>query len=112
MAGKFAHRLRHIITLQKPVPKPGRISGNEVIWEDHLKDIHAAVEPYRGREYFYSQQVQSESTLRVRLRWYPDITPDMRIMYAGRVLNIVSVIDPEEAHRELQLMCKEGVNDG
>lgn len=48
----------------------------------------------------------------MRLRWYPDITPDMRIMYAGRVLNIVSVIDPEEAHRELQLMCKEGVNDG
>lgn len=112
MARKGASRFRHIITVQKPEPKPGRLSGNEVIWVDFLKDIHAAVEPYQGREYFYAQQVQSESSLRVRIRYFPGIESSMRILYGTRILNITAIIDPEEAHRELQIMCKTGVNDG
>ncbi|MFU9078112.1 head-tail adaptor protein, partial [Proteus sp. LHD240705] len=36
----------------------------------------------------------------------------MRIVWGKRLFNIISIIDPDERHRELQLMCKEGVNDG
>ncbi|HEI8511243.1 TPA: phage head closure protein [Proteus mirabilis] len=111
MIGTAAGRFRHIITLQQPEPKPNRISGDEVIWRDVLKDIHASVEPLRGREYFQAQQVQSETTFRIRMRWFPQVKSTMRVCFGSRIFNIVAIIDPEERHRELQLMCKEGVND-
>ncbi|EEI47852.1 MAG TPA: head-tail adaptor protein [Proteus vulgaris] len=112
MIGTAAGRFRHIITLQQPEPKPNRISGDEVIWRDVLKDIHASVEPLRGREYFQAQQVQSETTFRIRMRWFPQVKSTMRVRFGSRIFDIVAIIDPEERHRELQLMCKEGVNDG
>ena len=77
-----------------------------------LKDIHASVEPLRGREYFQAQQMQNETTFRIRMRWFPQVKSTMRVRFGSRILDIVAIIDPEERHRELQLMCKEGVNDG
>lgn len=105
-------RLKHNIKIQNPELAPDAISGNDVIWRDFLPEVRAAIMPYRGREYFQSQQVQSEATTRILIRYVSGINTTMRIVYGERVFNIVSVIDPEEAHRELQLMCKEGVNDG
>ncbi|MBG2804208.1 phage head closure protein, partial [Proteus mirabilis] len=58
------------------------------------------------------QQVQSEATTRILIRYIADIDTSMRIVWGKRIFNIISIIDPYERHRELQLMCKEGVNDG
>ena len=105
-------RLRHTIHIQKPVLAPDAISGNDVIWTDHATKVRAAIMPYQGREYFQAQQVQSEATSRILIRYIADIDTSMRIVWGKRIFNIISIIDPYERHRELQLMCKEGVNDG
>ncbi|MDM3770553.1 phage head closure protein, partial [Proteus mirabilis] len=55
---------------------------------------------------------QSEATTRILIRYIADIDTSMRIVWGKRIFNIISIIDPYERHRELQLMCKEGVNDG
>ena len=105
-------RLRHSINIQKPVLAPDAISGNDVIWTDHATKVRAAIMLYQGREYFQAQQVQSEATTRILIRYIADIDTSMRIVWGKRIFNIISIIDPYERHRELQLMCKEGVNDG
>lgn len=105
-------RLRHNIKIQKPTLAPDAISGNEVIWEDFLPKVRASIAPYQGREYFQAQQVQSEASTRILIRYVSGINTSMRIIYGERVFDIISIIDPKEQHRELQLMCKEGVNDG
>ncbi len=34
--------------------------------------------------------------------------PDMRVRHGGRVFDIIAVMDVEERHREIKLMCVEG----
>lgn len=104
-----AGRLRQRVTLQEPVT--ARNGYGEVIttWAT-VATMWAQVEPLSGREYFDAEHLQSEITHRVRLRavrrgW--TATPAMRVLYGGRDLRIVSVIDWRERHVELHLMCKE-----
>lgn len=74
--------------------------------------VWAAVEPIQGREFWAQQQIQSEVTVRIRLRYLEGVTTKMRVSYAGKIYSILSVIDPKERHAEMQLMCSEGVNNG
>lgn len=98
--------LRHRITLQELVTGQDEAGQPVDMWQD-VATVWASVEPLRGTEYWAAAQVQAERTVRIRIRYRPGIRPDMRVLYAGRVFNIQSIIDPEERHRELQLMCKE-----
>jgi len=77
-----------------------------------LAAVWASIEPLRGREFWAQQQVQSEVTTRIRIRYRAGITPAHRVRHAGRIYNIHSVIDPKERHEELQLMCMEGPSNG
>jgi len=77
-----------------------------------LDTVWAGVEPLSGREYWAQQQVQSEITVRIRIRYRSDVLAGMRVTYSGRIYTIKNIIDPQEYHQELQLMCSEGVVDG
>ncbi len=103
-----AGRFRHRITLQELVTGQDEAGQPVDMWQD-VATVWAAVEPLRGREYFAAQQVQAEVTTRIRIRYRRGIRPEMRVLYDGRLFNILSVIDPEERHVELQLMCREVV---
>lgn len=78
-----------------------------------LAEVWAKIKPLRGRELWAQQQVQSEITQRVVIRYRNDVTSKMRIKVKGtsRFLVIKSVIDTDEKHEELQLMCAEGLSD-
>lgn len=101
-----AGRFRHRITLQELVTGQDEAGQPVQEWQD-VATVWAAVEPLRGREYWAAAQVQSEVTTRIRIRYRSGIRPDMRVLYGGRVFNVTAVIDPEERHMELQLMCRE-----
>lgn len=106
-----AGRLRHIITLQRrSVARTG--SGDEVVtWAD-WKTRRAAVAPLNGREYFAAKQETAEVNHRVRIRYdtvVAAVTVKDRVKFGTRVFDIQFVIDPEERHRELILMCLERV---
>lgn len=77
-------------------------------WEE-LDTVWAAVEPLTGREFWAQQQVQSEITSRIRIRYRSDVLVGMKIEYNSRTYVIKYMIDNLEAHRELSLMCSEGV---
>lgn len=99
---------RHRVTIQEL--REGQDEAGQPFqeWQD-VATVWASVEPLRGTEYWAAAQVQAERTVRIRIRYRPGIRPDMRVLYTGRVFNIQSIIDPEERHRELQLMCREVV---
>src|SRR5690606_36528234 len=75
-------------------------------WSSYAR-VWAAVEDISGREFWAAQQVQSEVTTRVRVRYLPGVEPSMRVLHAGRTLEIVAVLEPDGTRRELQLLCKE-----
>ncbi|MDY4478583.1 MAG: phage head closure protein [[Pasteurella] aerogenes] len=106
-AGKY----NKVITIQQRNYEKEKLhnygkSNRETIWEDVIT-THASVEPIQGREYFSGPFQMGENIIRIRIRYLPGITRKMRVKYGERLLDIYSVIDSKESHRELQLMCKE-----
>lgn len=109
-----AGKLNKQVTIQRTVAgSPARDSyGEPNTYWDTLDVVWAAVEPLSGREFWAQQQVQSEVAVRIRIRYRNDVDSGMRVSYGGRYFYIQSVIDPQEQHVELHLMCSEGVRDG
>lgn len=105
-----AGELRHRVTLQQPAETRNEYGEAERTWS-HVATVWAAVEPLSGREYFDSQQRQAAVSTRITLRYQPGITPHMRVLFGARVYEIDSVIDIEERHREMQLMCAEQIGE-
>lgn len=100
--------LRHRITIQQLIETRNELGEVVQSWQD-FATVWAAIEPLRGREYFDSQQINAEVTTRIRIRYRPGIKPKMRAVYGTRIFDIQSVIDIEERHQEIHLMCKEVV---
>jgi SPP1 family predicted phage head-tail adaptor len=101
-----ARDLRHRVTLQRLVLTQGASGDLAQTWED-VTTVWGAVEPLSGREYWQAQQVAAETSIRVRLRYLAGVEQKMRVLYGTRVLEILSIVDLDERHRELQLMCRE-----
>ena len=74
--------------------------------------VWASVEPLSGRELLAAQQVQGETTHRVRMRFQAGITTSHRILFNLRPFNIQSVINKNEAGAFLELLCTEGPSNG
>jgi SPP1 family predicted phage head-tail adaptor len=71
--------------------------------------VWCAIEPLssRWREYFAAAQVNSEVTIRIRTRYLDGVDPSMLFVSGAHIFEILSIIHPELAKRELHLMCKE-----
>jgi SPP1 family predicted phage head-tail adaptor len=67
--------------------------------------VWAAVSDISGKEYFQAGALQSEVTTRIKIRYRTGITTSMRVLYGSRVFQILSVIDKDERHYVIELMC-------
>lgn len=94
------------MTLQEPVTAQNGYGERTTTWST-VATVWASVEPLRGREFFDAERVQSEISHRVRMRYRSGMSSKLRVLLGSRVLQIEVVIDVEERHRELQLMCRE-----
>ncbi len=101
--------LRHRVMLQRLRQGQDAYGGPVEQWED-VATVWASLEAMSGREFFASQQAQSEITQRIRIRYRPDVTADMRVVHGGTVFNVVAPL-PDNRGRELVLMCREVSNE-
>jgi SPP1 family predicted phage head-tail adaptor len=69
--------------------------------------VWGAVEPASVREYITAQQMAAEATTTIRIRYHPGITPKMRVLYGTRTYDIQGIIDVDERHIEMRLICIE-----
>lgn len=99
---------RHVITIQQKTGTQNDYGEEIEDWVD-VVTIRAGIYPINGKEFFAAETVNSEITHKVNMRYIPNktITPDMRIRFQDRYLQILSVINFQEKNVELQLMCKE-----
>ena len=75
-------------------------------WKD-IATTWANINPISGKEYYSAETINSDLTHKIRLRYRRGITPDMRVLYNGRIFYIISVINEYEKNTMLQLMCRE-----
>lgn len=100
----FAGKLRHRVTIQKPVETQNTYGEPEVRWQD-VATVWAQVEPLRGREYFAAKQMVSEVSVRVVIRYMAGVTAKMKVVHGSNEYLIETIINVMERNRELQLMC-------
>lgn len=69
--------------------------------------VWANIAPTTGREYQEAQKIRAETTYKVKLRYFPGITSELRILYRNSVYTIESVLELNHAKREVHLICAE-----
>ena len=87
----------------KPYAKPLSLKEYEV-W--------ANVSPTTGREYDEAQKLRAETTYKVITRYFEHITTDMKILFRGHILDIISVLNINEMNTELNIVVSEKDNNG
>jgi len=114
-------RLRHRITLQHraDIETP----EGEVVpsWAD-TADVWGSIEPMSGREYFAAQQVNSEVTARILIRWRAGIESAGRVLHQTNqsnspaeydVYDIISALtDPVIGKRWITLLVVKRASQG
>jgi len=104
-------KLRHRITIQEYAASRDSFGAQVQTWADKAT-VFASIAPVSGKEYFAAQQINSEITTKITIRYLPGITPKMRVLFNGRIFEILAVLNHEERNIELNLMCKESVPGG
>ena len=99
------------VTIQSRPTGRGILGDQSTAWTDLVK-CWAGIEQLQGRELSLAQAINSEVTHKVTMRYRAGITAAQRVVYQGRVFNVLDVLDPETAHVALELMCSEGLNEG
>lgn len=103
-------KMRHRITFQRfsgaldDFGDP--LQADAANWTD-VATMWAAIDPISGREFYAAEQSQSEVSHKIRCRYRTGLDTAMRITYGKRRFKIISLIDWEERHESLLLMCKE-----
>ena len=81
-------------------------------WGD-VATVWASAMPLRGREFFAAGAMQSEASVRFRIRYKAGVTGAMRVMWRDVAHALVAEpIDVDGGRHTLELMCAAGVRDG
>jgi SPP1 family predicted phage head-tail adaptor len=65
------------------------------------------IEPLQGKEAQTVKQVEASTTHRITIRYYSGLSTQHRFMYAGRIFDILAIIDQDEKHEQMQCLCVE-----
>ena len=116
----LTNRLRHRIHFQELVEEQNSETGESIFsWQTAMIDSETLLDSVPdevltgpGREFSESGTTQSEITARINLRWFPGLSTEWRILWDGKIFNIVSKETDATARREYRLRCKDVVSDG
>jgi len=101
-----AGTLKDRVTIQRWAAENDPTWGPSPGW-NAIGDVWANVTPVSGTEKPDAAGVQTTVTHRISMRYRADVTTKDRIIYRGRVLDIVSAIDAEGRRRELIIEARE-----
>jgi len=98
--------LRQRIEIQ--IPTRALNSINELIDTYTTQDtVWGAIEPLSGNRLILAQQSNSQVQGLIRIRYRKGIVPRMRLKVENRYFQIISIVDRDELHKEIQLFYKE-----
>lgn len=100
--------LRHRVEVQEATETRNSHGGVVRGWATIADGkLWASVDPLTGREFFEAQRVDSDVSLKVRMRYDDRVTTSHKIRHDGRDLQIVSVLNQRDINKSMLLMCKE-----
>ena len=105
----IADDLRKVVTIQENTPTADGMGGFTDSWDTvtGLIALRAAIWPISARERIENQQIEHEISHRVRTWYRSAILPAMRVKWGSRYFKIMSIINPNEENRLLDMICEE-----
>lgn len=100
--------LRHRIELQSPTDVTDNMGGMTRTWST-VQAVAAAVWPTPAKEAIRGGALTMIGTYNVRIRYYSGLGADWRIKFGTRYFSIVSIVDENEKHVQMDLLCREVV---
>lgn len=102
-----AGKLRERVTVQIASGTTNTLGETVLSWSNSTA-VWASVEGVSARESLVSGQQETTVTHRVRMRYLPGLTQQMRFSWRSRTLDIISLL--EHGHRtEHEAICQEQV---
>ena len=99
--------LNKIIDLEAPTKVDDGMGSFTTVWTVVADSIRAAIWTVGATETIRSSAPTIIATHKVRIRYRSVMSPAWRISWAGQYFDIKGIIDPEERHKFLDLLCKE-----
>lgn len=106
--------LRHRVEILAPTLAQDSAGGTQVLQQFSVfATVWAAVHALSGRELLAAQQLVSQVTHKVTMRWLPGVIAlqNLRVLTDGTYLQIQAVIPDDTRRYSLELLCVER-NDG
>ena len=108
--------LRRRVTIQQRSTTQDGFGQQAVTWAD-LLTVSAHIESLSGNQLNKAQSIYSEVTHKVTVRWQTvlsdiKVVGSYRILYGTRIFDIGADLNVDERNRVIELLCKEGLNDG
>lgn len=100
-------RMRERVTVQRPVDVQSTFGEATLEWET-MSTVWAQVRNLTARDLFAAQQAGTLATHRILMRFFVGLTPQCRLIWRGRIMEITSIIEGED-RREHELFAKEKV---
>lgn len=102
-------RLRHRLTLQRPVQTPDGGGGFAVTWQNaaQMPVIYAALMALSLDDIAQHRQRRMAATHRIRIRHRADIAQGMRFLHSGRAYYITAAADADGTGRWLDILAEE-----
>lgn len=97
---------RHRFRLQSATESIDTHGDPVKTWADYAV-VYGEAKPLLGRERVDTMSVAPEVSWKLRIRYRAGVEPEHRVIFDGRELNVISVIDVEGKKRELELQCGE-----
>ncbi len=109
--------LRHVLMIERKAATRNVVGEQVVAWTQ-VATVRGSIEPLRGREYHEAYQGEHAVSVRLRIRFYRDLVPEIyRVRWIdesgqAHIYEIVSVVHQREQKRQTELMCKELIEYG
>ena len=81
--------------------------NEEVVTWPVFASVWAKIDHLRGREYLDARQATADLTTKITIRYLQGMLPSMRVEFGDQVYEVISVIDVQERHNVMELMCKQ-----
>ena len=101
-----AGRLNRQITIISPRTTARSAEGAPIVTQTTVLRTWANVDPLSGSEMFRGDYRYADDTIKFTIRYSTEgIAPTMSVVCTGSTYNILSVLDTNNAHREMVLIA-------
>lgn len=106
-------RLRHRVDIESYEEDQDSITGEITrAWVMFIDGVPAEVMTGPGSESRVAASKHAETTARIVMRWFPGLLSTHRIVWEGKLYDILSIETDATGRRDYRVRVRDGLNDG